>query len=61
MPIYYKPTPRTIKEAFPKTPEYGASIEIQVPNLTPADRVIRVVALVGVIVLMLDLFLWRAI
>jgi hypothetical protein len=52
--------PRTINEAFPKTPEYGASIEIQVPRLTKADKVIRVVALVGVIVLMLDLFLWRA-
>ena len=53
-------TPRTIIEAFPKTPEYGAAIEIQVPRLTKADKVIRVVALVGVIVLMLDIFFWRA-
>jgi hypothetical protein len=53
--------PRTLNEAFPKTPEYGAAIEIQVPRLSTADRVIRVVALVGLIVLMLDLFLWRAI
>jgi len=52
--------PRTLNEAFPKTPEYGASIEIQVPRLTKADKVIRVVALVGVIVLMLDIFFWRA-
>jgi hypothetical protein len=53
--------PRTINEAFPKTAEYGASIEIQVPRLTMADKVIRVVALVGIIVLMLDIFIWRAV
>lgn len=53
--------PRTINEAFHKTAEYGACIEIQVPRLTKADKVIRVVALVGIIVLMLDLFLWRAV
>jgi hypothetical protein len=52
---------RTINEAFPKTMEYGACIEIQVPRLTKADKVIRVVALIGVIVLMLDLFIWRAV
>jgi hypothetical protein len=55
-----KRTPRTLNEAFPQTMEAGACIEIQVPRLTPADRVIRVVALVGLIVLVLDLFFWRA-
>ena len=54
----FKRTPRTMNEAFNKTPEYGASIEI--PFQDPADRVIKVIALVGMIVLLLDLFIWRA-
>jgi len=54
----FKRTPRTINDAFPNTVEYGASIEI--PFTDPADRVIRVIALVGMIVLLLDLFIWRA-
>lgn len=58
--INTKPTPRTLNDAFPNTAEYGASIEIQVPHLTPADRVIRVIALISVIVIALDLFVWRA-
>lgn len=55
-----KRTPRTLNEAFPHTMEAGACIEIQVPHLTKADRVIRVLALVGLIVLVLDLCIWRA-
>jgi hypothetical protein len=51
--------PRTINEAFPQTMEYGACIEIQVPKLTPADKLIRVIALIGLIVLLCDLFIWR--
>jgi len=47
-----------MNEAFNKTPEYGAAIEI--PFQDPADRVIKVIALVAVIVLILDLFIWRA-
>jgi hypothetical protein len=47
-----------MNEAFNKTPEYGASIEI--PFTDPADKVIRVIALVGMIVLLLDLFIWRS-
>ena len=58
--INTKRTPRTLNEAFPHTMEAGACIEIQVPHLTPADRVIRVLALVGIIVIVLDLFFWRA-
>lgn len=54
-----KRTPRTLNEAFPHTMEAGACIEIQVPQLTAADRVIRVLALVSVIVIALDLFFWR--
>ena len=55
-----KRTPRTLNEAFPRTMEAGACIEIQVPRLTQADRVIRVLALVSVIVIVLDLFFFRA-
>ena len=55
-----KRTPRTLNEAFKNTVEYGACIEIQVPHLTPADRVIRVLALVSVIVIVLDVFFFRA-
>ena len=54
----FKRTPRTLNDAFPNTIEYGASIEI--PFQDPADRVIKVIALVGIIVLLLDLFIWRA-
>ena len=54
----FKRTPRTLNEAFKNTVEYGAAIEI--PFTDPADKVIRVIALVGMIVLILDLFIWRA-
>jgi hypothetical protein len=50
---------RTINEAFPNTMEYGACIEIQVPRLTTADKAIRVIAIIALIVLALDIFFWR--
>jgi hypothetical protein len=51
--------PRTMNEAFPKTVEYGASIEIHVAQHSIGDRVIRALALVALIVLCLDIFIWR--
>lgn len=51
--------PRTMNEAFPRTVEYGASIEIHEPQLSTADKIIRVLALIGLIVLALDVFIWR--
>jgi hypothetical protein len=51
--------PRTMNEAFPKTVEYGAAIEIHEPQLSTADKIIRVLALIGLIVLALDVFIWR--
>lgn len=51
--------PRTLNEAFPKTMEYGASIEIHCVRLSTADLCIRVIALVGLIVVALDCLIWR--
>ena len=51
--------PRTMNEAFPHTMEYGAAIEIHVAHHTLAEKVIRVLALVGFIVLALDFLVWR--
>jgi hypothetical protein len=51
--------PRTMNEAFHKTVEYGAAIEIHVAHHTLAEKVIRVLALVGFIVLALDILVWR--
>jgi hypothetical protein len=51
--------PRTMNEAFPHTVEYGASIEIHVAHISTADKIIRVLALVALIVLCLDIFIWR--
>jgi hypothetical protein len=55
----FKRHPRTLKEAFPKTVEYGASIEIFGPRYTLADKVFFVLAVIGAIVLLIDLFIWR--
>jgi len=52
--------PRTMNEAFPKTVEYSAAIEIHVAQHTIGDKVIRVLALVALIVLALDCFVWRS-
>ena len=51
--------PRTFNEAFPNSMENGACIEIHVARLTIADKVVRVVSLIGLIVLALDCFIWR--
>ena len=51
--------PRTSNEAFPKTVEYGAAIEIHVAQHSTGDKIIRVLALIGAIVLALDVFVWR--
>ena len=51
--------PRTMNEAFPRTVEYGAAIEIHVAQHSTGDKVIRVLALVALIVLCLDIFIWR--
>jgi len=51
--------PRTMNEAFHKTVEYGAAIEIHVAKHSTGDKVIRVLALIALIVLCLDIFIWR--
>jgi len=51
--------PRTMNEAFPHTVEYGAAIEIHVSQHSTSDKVIRVLALVALVVLCLDIFIWR--
>jgi hypothetical protein len=51
--------PRTLNEAFPKTIEYGCAIEIHAVRHSTGDKVIRVLALVALIVLALDCFVWR--
>jgi hypothetical protein len=51
--------PRTMNEAFPHTVEYGAAIEIHVVQHSTGDKVIRALALVALIVLCLDIFIWR--
>jgi hypothetical protein len=51
--------PRTFNEAFPNSMENGACIEIHVAQLTLADKVVRVVSLIALIVIALDSFIWR--
>jgi hypothetical protein len=51
--------PRTMNEAFPHTVEYGAAIEIHVAQHSTGDKVIRVLALAALVVLCLDIFIWR--
>ena len=52
--------PRTMNEAFPHTVEYSAAIEIHEPRITTTDKIIMVLAVCAVVVLVLDLFVWRA-
>ena len=52
--------PRTMNEAFPHTVEYSASIEIHEPRMAITDKIIMVLAVCAVVVLVLDLFVWRA-
>jgi len=51
--------PRTFTEAFPNSLENGACIEIHVVRLSLAEKVIRVVSLIALIVIALDCFIWR--
>ena len=52
--------PRTMNEAFNKTVEYGAAIEIHEPRMAITDKIIMALAVCALVVLALDLFVWRA-
>jgi hypothetical protein len=52
--------PRTFTEAFPNSLENGAAIEIHVHECSTAEKIIRVISLVGLIVVALDCLVWRA-
>jgi hypothetical protein len=52
--------PRTFNEAFPHSLENGAAIEIHVNHWSLADKVIRVISLIGLIVVAMDCLVWRA-
>jgi len=52
--------PRTMNEAFPHTVEYGAAIEIHVAHISITDKIIMALAVCALVVLALDLFVWRA-
>jgi hypothetical protein len=49
-----------MNEAFPHTVEYSAAIEIHEPRITITDKIIMVLAVCALVVLALDLFVWRA-
>jgi hypothetical protein len=53
-------TPRTIIEAFPQTMEYGAAITKPYKQFTALDLAMTLVSIIGFVVLLLDLFIWRA-
>jgi hypothetical protein len=52
--------PRTFTEAFPHTLENGAAIEIHVHQCSTAEKLIRVISLIGLIVVAMDCLVWRA-
>jgi len=52
--------PRTMNEAFHNTVEYGAAIEIHVAHISTTDKIIMALAVCALVVLALDLFIWRA-
>jgi hypothetical protein len=52
--------PRTLNEAFPKTLENGASITKFYHKPNALEITMTVVSIVSFIVLLLDLFVWRA-
>ena len=52
--------PRTLNEAFPNTMEYGASITKFYRKRTSLDIAMTIVSIAGVVVLLLDIFIWRA-
>jgi hypothetical protein len=51
--------PRTLKDAFPNTMEYGASITKFYRKRTPIEIAMTIVSIVGFAVILLDLFIWR--
>lgn len=51
--------PRTLNEAFPNTAEYGAAIKKYYREQTLADRVMAWMSIAIMIVVVLDLFVWR--
>ncbi len=51
--------PRTLNEAFPKTMEYGASITKFYRKRTSLEIAMTLSSISAVIVLLLDLFIWR--
>jgi hypothetical protein len=51
--------PRTFNEAFPNSMENGACIEIHVAQTSIGERWIRAIALIGLIVVLLDILVWR--
>ena len=51
--------PRTFNEAFPNSMENGACIEIHVAQTSIGERWIRAIALLGLIVVLLDILVWR--
>ena len=50
---------RTLNEAFPNTMEYGASITKFYRKRTALDIAMTIVSIAGVVVLLLDLIIWR--
>jgi hypothetical protein len=40
--------------------EYGAAIEIHEPRMATTDKIIMALAVCALVVLALDLFVWRA-
>jgi hypothetical protein len=53
--------PRTLNDAFPNTMEYGASITKFYHKPTLLEIAMTVVSIVGFVVLLLDIFYWRAV
>jgi hypothetical protein len=51
--------PRTLNEAFPNTMENGASIQKFYHQTTALDVAMRVVGIIAMVVVLLDLFIWR--
>lgn len=51
--------PRTFTEAFPNSLENGAAIEIHVQHCSTAEKIIRVISLIGLIVVAMDCLVWR--
>ena len=51
--------PRTFTEAFPNSLENGAAIEIHVQQCSTAEKIIRIISLIALVVVSLDCLVWR--